>query len=53
MPSIPLGTIATIEGRISLKHSVHKVCVPNLHIAHFSEGLVTQILQFVDFLSGT
>src|ERR1700735_2968 len=30
-----LGTTATIEGRISLKHSVHKVCVPNLHIAHF------------------
>ena len=35
--SFTLATAATIEGRISLKHSVHKVCVPNLHIAHFSE----------------
>ena len=24
-----------LKGRSPLKHSVHKVCVPNLHIAHF------------------
>ena len=27
-----------IEDRNSLKHSVHKVCVPNLHIAHFRKA---------------
>ncbi len=27
-----------IEERSPLKHSVHKVCVPNLHIAHFRKA---------------
>jgi hypothetical protein len=27
-----------IEDRSPLKHSVHKVCVPNLHIAHFRKA---------------
>jgi hypothetical protein len=27
-----------IDDRSPLKHSVHKVCVPNLHIAHFRKA---------------
>jgi len=27
-----------IEDRSPLKHFVHKVCVPNLHIAHFRKA---------------
>jgi hypothetical protein len=27
-----------IEDRSPLKHAVHKVCVPNLHIAHFRKA---------------
>jgi hypothetical protein len=33
-----LGAEAMIEDRSPLKHSVHKVCVPNLHIAHFRKA---------------
>jgi len=38
-----------IEDRSPLKHSVHKVCVPNLHIAHFRKAQDDEILQFVGF----
>ena len=42
-----------IEDRSPLKHSVHKVCVPNLHIAHFRKAQDdAKSYSSSDFLSG-
>jgi hypothetical protein len=42
-----------IKDRSPLKHSVHKVCVPNLHIAHFLRiADIRETYSSVGFWSG-